>query len=339
MIGSLPKVSIIILTYNRSPDDVLECLKSVSSTSYPNLEVILVDNSTKCPSVFASMGLEDVRLVDVTGQENLGASGGRNIGIKHSTGEYLFFVDDDVIVDGNGLFELVKIAESDPSIGIIGPSMYRYDNPSEKWFYENYDQDPEKEVVAVPLVVGGALLAKREVIRRIGIFTLKAAKQVGKKGLVLAFEPERSNFRLLQLNVKINNLGNVKVFMVGLDEHNRWAHLYLDDRNTGGHSVCFQRGRKSCPIRLTTLDKMVERYAFGILDFLKIDVEGYELNVLKGAKRTLTKNSTKIAIASYHYINETGEIARYLHKLGYQTKVWFNAQHEPFIFATNTGNA
>lgn len=164
-----PKVSVIILTYNRPPTDVLEVINSVRSMPYPNFEVILVDNSANFPSKFGSMGLRSVQLV--TSQKNLGASGGRNLGIRHSTGEYLFFIDDDVTIDRNSLAELTRIAESDPSIGIIGPSMFLYDIPSKAWFYNSYvSQDSHEEIVDVPLVVGGALFIKRDVFRKIGLF-------------------------------------------------------------------------------------------------------------------------------------------------------------------------
>lgn len=65
-----PKVSVIILTYNRPPTDVLEVINSVRSMPYPNFEVILVDNSANFPSKFGSMGLRSVQLV--TSQKNLG---------------------------------------------------------------------------------------------------------------------------------------------------------------------------------------------------------------------------------------------------------------------------
>lgn len=166
----LPKVSAIILTFNRPVNDVLECLKSVNSTKYPNLEIILVDNSTKSPSEFATLELNNTKLIDITGKENLGASGGRNIGVRFSTGKYLFFVDDDVIIHKDSIFNLVKIIEKDSSIGIIGPMMYRYDEPSEKWFYEQYINDASKDIVDVPMIVGGALLTSRNVLQKIGLF-------------------------------------------------------------------------------------------------------------------------------------------------------------------------
>lgn len=168
---NLPKVSIIVLTYNRV-SQALECIKSLKSLIYPNYEILLVDNSSTLSGIDEFAKQQGFQLIDITGNENLGASGGRNIGIKHSKGEYIFFVDDDVIVEGKSLLDLVTIAERDPSIGIIGPLMYRYDNPNKMWFYQNFVAQHARriEVVDVPLVVAGALLVKRDVIRKIGLF-------------------------------------------------------------------------------------------------------------------------------------------------------------------------
>jgi GT2 family glycosyltransferase len=64
------------------------------------------------------------------------------------------------------------MAERDPSIGIIGPLMFRHDNPDELWFYQYYlPHDAGRNgLFDVPLVIAGALLVKRDVIRRIGLF-------------------------------------------------------------------------------------------------------------------------------------------------------------------------
>ena len=175
MVEASPKVSVVVITYNRPFNDVVECLNAVRAMSYPNFEVILVDNSTDSPSSFSSISFEGFTLIDMTGKGNLGASGGRNIGTNFSKGEYLYFVDDDVIVDKGGLTELVRIMAKKPSIGIIGPLMYFYDDPSEIWFYKNYregefSQDFGDGTVDVPMVVSGALLIKKELLERIGFF-------------------------------------------------------------------------------------------------------------------------------------------------------------------------
>ena len=138
--------------------------------NYPDFEVILVDNNTSSLLKPYSAYFDNVQLVS-TSQKNLGASGGRNLGVKHSRGRYIFFVDDDVIVDKNCLAEIVEIAENNPSIGIVGPLMYSYNNKSQVWFYKEYlSAKYNKEIVAVPIIVSGALLVKVEVIRNIGLF-------------------------------------------------------------------------------------------------------------------------------------------------------------------------
>lgn len=171
MAESLPKVSIIVLTYNRVRD-ALECIKSLRSLAYPNYEIILVDNSSTSKSCDEFAEQEGIRIIDLTGKSNLGVAGARNIGIKYSNGKYIFFVDDDVMIDEMGLLNLVTIAESDPSIGIIGPLMYHYDNADKLWFYQNYIARHAHgvRVIDVPLVIAGALLVKRDVIRKIGLF-------------------------------------------------------------------------------------------------------------------------------------------------------------------------
>lgn len=167
---SLPRVSIIVLTFNRKLA-ALECIRSLKSIMYPNYEIILVDNSSTSTSIGTFAMQEGIQLIDITGKENLGAAGGRNVGVKYSSGEYLFFVDDDMVVDKTSLVDLVTIAESDPSIGVIGPIIYRHDDPEKVWFYQPYIvQYPEKSIVDVPMVVAGALLIKMEVVRRIGLF-------------------------------------------------------------------------------------------------------------------------------------------------------------------------
>ncbi len=165
LIDNLPKVSVIILTYNRAPAEILKCLKSVSSMAYPYFEIILVDNSDKPSPV--PIKFIDKHIVYVSGHGNVGPAAGRNIGIKHSNGKYLFFLDEDVQVQSSTLAELVKIIENDPSIGIIGPLII----PPRVSFYKDYlDQYPEKDPIDVHTVLGCSMLAKRDILSKTGLF-------------------------------------------------------------------------------------------------------------------------------------------------------------------------
>ncbi len=119
-------VSVIIPTYNRS-DMVCECVESIFNSTYSNLEMIVVDNCSTddtCQAIRKHWG-DRVKLIEL--EENLMAAGGRNEGIKHATGDYLLFVDNDNIVEADMIELLVEAMEGDDSIGLVGPlSINRY---------------------------------------------------------------------------------------------------------------------------------------------------------------------------------------------------------------------
>jgi len=116
-----------------------------------------------------------------------------------------------------------------------------------------------------------------------GIHTLLLAR-LAYDGLVYAFEPEPYNFSLLKQNVEINGLSNVIIENIAItDKHGR-AILYLTDDNAGGHSL-FKHGS---PLKVEVDTVSIDEYLRGkAIDFMKIDVEGAEYLVLKGARRTL----------------------------------------------------
>jgi GT2 family glycosyltransferase len=124
-------VSIIIPTYNRR-EQVISCIRSIENVSYDNKEVIIVDNNSNDGTVEVVRKMfPKVKICELN--FNAGAVGGRNEGVRLAKGEYLCFVDSDNIVDSDFLTELVKHAESDRSIGFIGPKMYYRRDPDRIW--------------------------------------------------------------------------------------------------------------------------------------------------------------------------------------------------------------
>lgn len=114
-----PLVSIIILNYNGG-DFVKSCLSSVLKNSYPNFEVIFVDNASTDESLDkVRKCFKDPRLKFVLNQENLGYAEGNNRGAGKAKGEFLIFLNNDMIVTPNFLKGLVRTMMKNPEAGAV----------------------------------------------------------------------------------------------------------------------------------------------------------------------------------------------------------------------------
>ena len=129
---SEPLVSIVIVTRNRKKD-VIECIQSIFRMNYTNFELILVDNNSTDETV-EKVRREYPNVTIISNSVNLGLTGGRNIGMKHSLGKYIFFLDSDTILTENVLRELVEFIEDNPSVGIVGPKMLSFYEPHIIWY-------------------------------------------------------------------------------------------------------------------------------------------------------------------------------------------------------------
>lgn len=131
MVQNLPFVSVIIVNHN-GIEFVDACLASVLNNNYPNFEVIFVDNASTDRSleyVKTNFG-SDSRLRFVQNSGSLGPAVGRNRGAKVARGKYLIFLDNDTRVDKKFITELIKVLESDNSIGVAQAKLLRMDTDS-----------------------------------------------------------------------------------------------------------------------------------------------------------------------------------------------------------------
>ena len=104
--NSNPLVSIIILNYNAG-DLLLNCVDSVFKSTYPNFEVIIIDNlSTDNSHIRCKEKFEKIQLIE--NKKNLGYCEGNNVGIKSANGEFILILNPDTIVDPDWLNELFR---------------------------------------------------------------------------------------------------------------------------------------------------------------------------------------------------------------------------------------
>jgi len=122
-LSRLPKVSILVLTYNNFQINQL-CLRSIyCNTTYPNLEVIVVDNAStdETPGWLNTFSKTHPNLRLVLNTENRGFAGGNNQAASLATGEYLIFLNNDTVVTNGWVERLLAHMRSNSKIGMVGP--------------------------------------------------------------------------------------------------------------------------------------------------------------------------------------------------------------------------
>jgi len=122
-----PLVSIIVVNYN-GRKYLEECFTSLKNQSYPNFEVLFVDNHSTDGSVEYVMENYARFVRIILNKENFGFAKGNNIGICASQGNYIATLNNDTRVDPNWLKELVRAAEVDSKIGMCASKIYLMQN-------------------------------------------------------------------------------------------------------------------------------------------------------------------------------------------------------------------
>jgi GT2 family glycosyltransferase len=127
---SEPYVVAVILNTNRR-EDTLECLASLRKSTYRHFDVIVLDNRSHDGSAAAiRAGFPEVRIIELP--KNLGYAGNNNFGIAAAVeqgADWVFVLNEDTVLDPACLAALVSAAE-DEDIGIVGPTVYHYDEPA-----------------------------------------------------------------------------------------------------------------------------------------------------------------------------------------------------------------
>jgi FkbM family methyltransferase len=169
----------------------------------------------------------------------------------------------------------------------------------------------------------------------VGIYSLWASKAIGNDGLVISFEPNPLAYYWLKNNVQINKASNIITLPLALGDALGKMQLYVAKENIEATSFIPEHitrnplGRYTISAKfnvpLITLDYFLEKAELLInkrimnLDLVKIDVEGYELNVLKGAENSLKRGVIKRLVIEVHIDHvPTRIITQYLKRHGFQ---------------------
>jgi FkbM family methyltransferase len=133
----------------------------------------------------------------------------------------------------------------------------------------------------------------------IGRYTITSSKQVGNTGKVVAIEADPDNFELLKRNIALNNLTNVLPLNYAVFSTRTRMKLYEQSTSAKYNSLMLARAAKTknyVEVEADTLDSILKLNRVNQVNWIKIDVEGAEFEVLKGSTRTLSSENVSLFI-------------------------------------------
>ncbi len=170
----------------------------------------------------------------------------------------------------------------------------------------------------------------------IGTFSVLAAR-LAPRGRVYAFEPSQGTFAVLKKNAAPYE--NVTCTFAGLGDSKREENILVHETTTGGNVFMDSTlaPREVTPgeahlekISITTIDSFIAEHAVPRVDFIKIDTEGYEANILRGAAETIKKWKPIIAMSAYHNPNDKKDLPDLLTSIrpGYSCKLYDDSEED-----------
>jgi FkbM family methyltransferase len=181
---------------------------------------------------------------------------------------------------------------------------------------------PSMKIVRSILSNGGVMI---DVGAQIGYVTLEGAT-ASPNVHVIAVEPESKNIARLQRNVGLNNFTNVSIEQTALGSSEGVLRLYLsNDENAGTHSALSENANVSdsyIEVPVQRMDDLVRRRALTAVDIIKIDVEGFEEEVLAGSTATIEQFAPTFLIELSDALqaargSTTQRIKHWMHERGY----------------------
>lgn len=179
-------LSIILVNYRR-PDDTVECVRSLLSSTFRDMQIIVVDNGSGDGSA-DRLRRECPGTIVIPSSRNLGFAGGNNLGIRRALDDgshFVLLLNNDTIVDPGTIETLMTTIRAHVRTGIVGAKIVYYDRPDILWFAGGYLNTnaaraghhgigkPDGPAFNSPkpcaFVTGCCLLVRREVLEAVGM--------------------------------------------------------------------------------------------------------------------------------------------------------------------------
>ena len=265
-----PNVSVVVCAYNAA-DTLDDCLTSLEALTYPNTEVIVVNDGSRDATATIARRHPDVRVIDLL---NGGLSAARNAGLAAASGEIVAFTDADCRVDPDWLTYLVQPMLASDVVGAGGPSVVPPDDP---WVAQCVARAPggpthvmldDRTAEHVP---GCNMAFRREALLSIDGFNpvyLRAGDDVDicwrlqARGLRIGFAPAALVWH--------HHRARVQAYwrqQVGYGEGETWLDAHHPEKFLAGHMVWHGRIYSQLPFLPTAAERRVNTGVWGTAAF------------------------------------------------------------------------
>ena len=162
----------------------------------------------------------------------------------------------------------------------------------------------------------------------VGYYAILESKLVGQRGQVFVFEPRPLNAAYIKRHMKLNNIENVTLIESAVSDQPGIARFESRTGTGTGHLSC----DGNLQVETVTVDELVEQFDYSPPDFIKLDVEGAEVEALNGALRTIERFRPRMVLAT-HDDQKHEFVVELLRRLDYEFEVLENAGADVEIVA------
>jgi FkbM family methyltransferase len=149
----------------------------------------------------------------------------------------------------------------------------------------------------------------------LGYYALLEAQMVGDAGRVIAIEPVAANFAQLSKNVEANGYRNIYLHNVAIGTSNGTVPMYLSKKSNWHslHPVPWET--REITVRVSTLDALLAQHELHSVDLIRMDLEGYEVEVIRGMAETIKNYSPRLLVELHPHVVGPEAIVGYLRDL------------------------
>lgn len=187
------------------------------------------------------------------------------------------------------------------------------------WILKQYEGGPYKEIKAnrgdIVIDAGGGW----------GDTALYFSHNIGKRGRVYTFEINPRNIEIMKKNFDLNSdlRQNIEIVKMAL-WYESYKNVHFSDNGPASTVKLGDDKLNNNLVKTITIDDFFKQEGIEKVDFIKMDIEGAELNALQGAKETIRKFKPKLAISLYHSISEFANIPILVKELNHEYKLYLH---------------